>query len=113
LAALDRVGLGHRADHRPSQLSGGERQRVAIARALVLQPLLVLADEPTGALDTANGEVVLDLFTRLNQYGTTIAIITHDHGIARRLPRRVEIRDGRIFNDTGSPSAAGTPEANS
>jgi putative ABC transport system ATP-binding protein len=110
LEALDRVGLGHRAEHRPHQLSGGERQRVAIARALVHRPLLVLADEPTGALDTATGKVVLDLFTQLNQDGTTIAIITHDHDIARRLPRRVEMQDGHIVNDTGS-APAGTREA--
>ncbi|AXG78238.1 ABC transporter ATP-binding protein [Streptomyces paludis] len=102
LKALERVGLGHRAGHRPPQLSGGERQRVAIARALVHRPLLVLADEPTGALDTANGRLVLDLFTQLNQEGTTIALITHDRGIAESMPRRVEILDGHIVNDTGA-----------
>ncbi|MFK4149286.1 ABC transporter ATP-binding protein [Streptomyces sp. NPDC004065] len=101
IAALERVGLAHRADHRPHQLSGGERQRVAIARALVHKPTLVLADEPTGALDTANGHAVLDLLTQLNQEGTTIALITHDRDIAARLPRRVEIQDGRIVTDTG------------
>ncbi|GLY33956.1 ABC transporter ATP-binding protein [Kineosporia sp. NBRC 101731] len=100
LQALDRVGLGHRSGHRPHQLSGGERQRVAIARALANEPSLVLADEPTGALDTANGQAVLDLLRRLNDEGTTIALITHDREIAASLPRRVEIRDGRLVHDS-------------
>jgi putative ABC transport system ATP-binding protein len=99
--ALDRVGLAHRTDHLPHQLSGGERQRVAIARAVVNRPALVLADEPTGALDTANGQAVLDLLIGLNRDGTTIAVITHDRDVAASFPRRVDLRDGRIVGDTG------------
>jgi putative ABC transport system ATP-binding protein len=105
LEALDRVGLSHRVDHVPHQLSGGERQRVAIARAVVNDPALVLADEPTGALDTANGQAVLNLLTALNLDGTTIAVITHDRDIATSLPRQVEFRDGRVVRDTHWVSA--------
>ncbi|PPF64207.1 ABC transporter ATP-binding protein [Clavibacter michiganensis] len=99
-AALERVGLGHRIGHAAQDLSGGERQRVAIARAIVTDPLVVLADEPTGALDTANGERVLALLEQLHDEGTTVVVITHDVELAARLPRRVELLDGRIVTDT-------------
>lgn len=105
LEALDRVGLGHRAEHRPSQLSGGERQRVAVARALVNNPRILLADEPTGALDTSAGQMVLDLFDQLHADGATIAVITHDRDIAARMPRCIQIRDGRVTLDSKRPGA--------
>jgi putative ABC transport system ATP-binding protein len=104
--ALAAVGLAHRAEQRPHQLSGGERQRVAIARALVKAPPLILADEPTGSLDTANGAAILRLLVNLNQQGTTIALITHDRDIARQLPRQVEVRDGRVHRDTAAQVAS-------
>jgi putative ABC transport system ATP-binding protein len=100
-ATLERVGLGHRLHHRPNQLSGGESQRCAIARAVVGRPALVLADEPTGNLDSASGHEVLTLLKELNDDGITIAVITHDHDLATAMPRRVEIHDGRIVVDTG------------
>jgi putative ABC transport system ATP-binding protein len=100
--ALARVGLSMRAAFRPSKLSGGERQRVAIARAIAGRPAIVLADEPTGNLDTASSAVVFELLLRLNADGATIVVITHDRTLAARLPRHVEVLDGRIVADSGS-----------
>lgn len=98
-AALRSVGLGQRLHHHPGQLSGGERQRVAIARAVVGRPAVLLADEPTGALDTASGATVIEVLERLNAEGTTVVVITHDRELAARMPRRVGIRDGRVVAD--------------
>jgi putative ABC transport system ATP-binding protein len=97
--ALQRVGLGHRLDHRPPQLSGGERQRVAIARAIAKRPVIILADEPTGNLDSRAGGEVISLLHELAADGATLALITHDEEIARSFPRRIQMRDGEIVGD--------------
>jgi putative ABC transport system ATP-binding protein len=102
--ALTAVGLGERLKARPTQLSGGERQRVAIARALIGAPAIVLADEPTGNLDSATGEQIMSLIEQLNDEGATIVVITHEHAIAERCPRRIQILDGRIVADTDASS---------
>jgi ABC-type lipoprotein export system ATPase subunit len=111
LAALKAVGLSHRASHRPTQLSGGERQRAAIARALVNEPALVLADEPTGALDSAGGGEVLELFRRLHTGGQTIVLVTHSPDVAAAATRRVRMRDGLIEDDGRSLPPAPAPSA--
>jgi putative ABC transport system ATP-binding protein len=97
--ALEQVGLGPRADHRPVQLSGGEQQRVALARALVTEPIMLLADEPTGALDSKNAEAVMEIFESLPSRERALVIVTHDPGVAARASRRVSMRDGRIVAD--------------
>jgi len=102
--ALERVGLAHRSDHLATKLSGGERQRVAIARAVVGSPRIVLADEPTGNVDSKTGADLVALLDQLNREGSTILVITHDHEIAAHLPRHVSLLDGEIEGDTGGPA---------
>jgi putative ABC transport system ATP-binding protein len=108
---LDRVGLADRMEHKPTELSGGEMQRVAVARALAMDPDIVLADEPTGNLDTSSGTDIMGLFTELWKQGRTMVVISHDPVLARRAPRIVEIRDGRIMRDGPSAPAPDAPPA--
>ena len=103
MEALDRVGLTDRAHHRPNEMSGGQRQRVAIARALVVNPRILFADEPTGNLDTQTGEDILALFRRLNDDGSTVVMVTHEHDVAQHSRRIVHIRDGLIWSDEVIP----------
>jgi putative ABC transport system ATP-binding protein len=117
--AIEAVDLSHRIHNRPSQLSGGQCQRVAIARALVNDPKIILADEPTGALDTQTGEAILKLFRQLHEKGHTVALVTHDPDIAAETPRRIELRDGKVVDSAHShyvrfrteAAAAATPVA--
>ncbi len=116
-AALTRVGLGDRVSHHPNQLSGGQRQRVAVARALVTEPSLLLADEPTGNLDSATTRDMMKLFAELHEHGATIIIVTHDEEIAQYCPRRIHLHDGKIARDFGGrdseePAHAGSGESN-
>ncbi|GAA4557769.1 ABC transporter ATP-binding protein [Planotetraspora kaengkrachanensis] len=110
-ATLERVGLGHRLDHEPHELSGGEKQRVAIARAVIGGPALLLADEPTGNLDSTSGEGVISVLRELNAAGTTVVVITHDREVAVELDRQVLMRDGRVVGDSViTPQVAGVTQ---
>jgi putative ABC transport system ATP-binding protein len=104
--ALERVGLGERLGARPTQLSGGQRQRVAIARALVGRPAILLADEPTGNLDSGTGEAILGLLDELNREGATIVVITHERDVAARFPRQITLRDGKVVSDAQTGGSA-------
>ena len=107
-SALERVGLGERLDHRPDELSGGQQQRVAIARAIAGNPTIILADEPTGAIDSATGEEILGIFKSLHEQGNTVIVITHDHDVAARAERTIWIRDGLVVEQgNGGYVAAG------
>lgn len=108
LTALKKVGMDHRADHKPEELSGGQQQRVAIARALVNQPNIILADEPTGALDSKTGDQVLALFDELHQQNLTVIVVTHDIEVGQRAERLITISDGRIISDSCSQTVAAT-----
>ncbi len=112
MQALERVGMGHRAKHLPSQLSGGQQQRVAVARALVGSPSILLADEPTGNLDSKNGEAVMELLRELHRGGATICMVTHDNRFARHADRTVQLFDGRIVEDVNEAAAAAPAAAN-
>ena len=107
LRALERVSMAHRAKHYPAQLSGGQQQRVAVARALVGDPAIMLADEPTGNLDSKNGEAVMELLAELNRGGATICVVTHDPRYARQAERTVNLFDGRIVEESGAATANG------
>ena len=108
--ALEKVGMAHRAKHLPSQLSGGQQQRVAVARALVGEPSVLLADEPTGNLDSKNGEAVMDLLRDLHRSGSTIVMVTHDPRFARYAARNIHLFDGRVVDESEQSSATGTAE---